>query len=39
MLSFDPPRADRANEYHDLKVQVGKPGLVARTSTGYYNQP
>lgn len=38
-LSFDPPRADRANEYHDLKVQVEKPGLTARTNTGYYNQP
>jgi VWFA-related protein len=38
-LSFDPPRADRANEYHDLKVEVDKPGLTARTSTGYYNQP
>ena len=38
-LSFDPPRADRANEYHDLKVKVEKPGLTARTSAGYYNQP
>jgi VWFA-related protein len=38
-LSFDPPRADRANEYHDLKVQVDKAGLTARTDTGYYNQP
>jgi VWFA-related protein len=38
-ISFDPPRADRANEYHDLKVLIGKPGLSARTNTGYYNQP
>jgi VWFA-related protein len=38
-LSFDPPKADRANEYHDLKVTVDQPGLTARTSTGYYNQP
>jgi VWFA-related protein len=38
-LSFDPPRADSANEYHDLKVVVDKPGLSARTNTGYYNQP
>jgi VWFA-related protein len=38
-LSFDPPKADRANEYHDLKVTVDEPGLTARTSTGYYNQP
>ena len=38
-LSFDPPRVDKPNEYHDLKVEIGKPGLTARTSTGYYNQP
>ncbi|MGD0731429.1 MAG: VWA domain-containing protein [Terracidiphilus sp.] len=38
-LSFDPPRADRQNEYHDLKVQIDKLGIAARTSTGYYNQP
>ena len=38
-ISLDPPRADRANEYHDLKVIVDKPGLTARTNTGYYGQP
>jgi VWFA-related protein len=38
-ISFDPSRADRASEYHDLKVQIDKPGLTARTNTGYYNQP
>ncbi|MGA9670692.1 MAG: VWA domain-containing protein [Terracidiphilus sp.] len=38
-ISFDPPKADRANEYHDLRVQVAQPGLTARTNTGYYNQP
>jgi VWFA-related protein len=38
-LSFDPPHADHPDEYHDLKVQIGKPGLTAHTSTGYYNQP
>ncbi|MGA2888516.1 MAG: VWA domain-containing protein [Terracidiphilus sp.] len=38
-LSFDPPRADHANEYHELKVQIDKPGLTALTNTGYYNQP
>ncbi len=37
-LSFDPPHADHPNEYHDLKVLVGQPGLTARTRTGYYNQ-
>jgi len=38
-LSFAPPAPAQPNEYHDLKVQVGKPDLSARTSTGYYNQP
>jgi hypothetical protein len=38
-ISFEPPRPDRANEYHDLKVRVGTKGLTARTNTGYYNQP
>jgi VWFA-related protein len=38
-LSFDAPRAVGPNEYHDLKVQIDKPGLKVRTSTGYYNQP
>jgi VWFA-related protein len=36
-ISFDPPRADKANEYHDLKVVVDKPGMKALTNTGYYN--
>jgi VWFA-related protein len=38
-LSFDPPRADHPDEYHALKVQIGKPGLTARTNSGYYDQP
>jgi VWFA-related protein len=38
-ISFNPPPADKPNEYHDLKVEVDKPGLAARTNTGYYNQP
>ena len=38
-LSFDPSRADHANEYRDLKVLVDNPALTARTTTGYYNQP
>jgi VWFA-related protein len=38
-ITFDPPKADVPNEYHDLKVTVDKPGLMARTRTGYYNQP
>jgi VWFA-related protein len=38
-LSFNPPQAAQPNEYHSLKVQLDRPGLIARTNTGYYNQP
>jgi hypothetical protein len=38
-ISFDPPHADQVDEYHDLKVQLGRPDLVVRTSKGYYNEP
>jgi VWFA-related protein len=38
-ISFDPPPADKSNEYHELKVEIDKPGLTAHTDTGYYNQP
>jgi VWFA-related protein len=38
-LSFDPPRAAHTDEYHDLKVEVSQPGLTARTTSGYYDQP
>ena len=38
-LSFDPLHAEQTDEYHELKVQISKPGLTARTNTGYYDQP
>jgi VWFA-related protein len=38
-LSFDPPPAAYANEYHHLEVRIDKPNLEIRTSHGYYNQP
>ncbi len=38
-LSFDSPPADHPDEYHDLEVKIGKPGLKSRTRTGYYAQP
>ncbi len=38
-ISFDPFRADHPDEYHDLKVDITPPGLDARTTTGYYDQP
>jgi hypothetical protein len=37
-LSFDPPKADARDEYHDLQPAVDKPGETARTTTGYYNE-
>ncbi len=39
VLSFDSPPADHPDEYHALEVKVAKPGLKARTRTGYYAQP
>jgi VWFA-related protein len=38
-LTFNPPPAEHADEYHDLKVTVSQPGLTVRNNTGYYNQP
>jgi hypothetical protein len=38
-VSFQPPPADGPNEYHKLDVHIAKPGLTARTNTGYYDQP
>ena len=38
-ITFDPPRTDVVDEYHDLNITVGKPGLTAHTRTGYYDEP
>jgi VWFA-related protein len=38
-LTFATPSAERRDEYHDLKVQVARPGASVRTISGYYNQP
>ena len=38
-LTFNPPHADRMDEYHDLRVQVNRPGMTVRGPTGYYNEP
>jgi VWFA-related protein len=38
-ISFDPFAAEHPDEYHDLKVEVDRQGLNARTSTGFYDQP
>ena len=38
-ISFVPDHADHPDDYHDLRVEIAKPGLTAHTSTGFYNQP
>jgi VWFA-related protein len=38
-LSFEPPHAAHANEYHHLEIKLDKPGLNARTRSRYYLQP
>ena len=38
-ISFDPFPADHPNEYHDLNVLVDRPAAIARTNTGFYDQP
>jgi VWFA-related protein len=38
-LTFDPPRTNTMDEYHDLKVEVDRPDVTVRTNTGYYDQP
>jgi VWFA-related protein len=39
ILTFDSPAGDGPNEYHQLDIKMGKPGLTARTRMGYYAQP
>jgi len=38
-LTFDPPRAATADEYHDLKLETADSGLTVRTRSGYYDEP
>lgn len=38
-LSFDPAPAAHEEEYHTIRVTVSRPGLTARTTTGYYDEP
>lgn len=33
---FEEPPADRPDEYHDLHLEVDKPGTNVRTTSGYY---
>jgi VWFA-related protein len=39
VLSFDGLAGDGPNEYHTLEIKIDKPGLAARTRSGYYVQP
>ena len=39
VLSFDGVPGDGPNEYHALEVKIDKPGVAARTRSGYYAQP
>ena len=38
-IAFEPPAADKPNEYHHIEVRLAQPGLIARTRTGYYGNP
>jgi VWFA-related protein len=38
-LTFDPPRAEMPDEYHELKVTVDRPKVTVRTNSEYYDQP
>jgi len=38
-ITFDPLPADKPNEYHHIEIKLDKPGLIARTRTGYYANP
>jgi hypothetical protein len=39
VLSFEGLPGDGPNEYHALDIKIDKPGLTARTRSGYYAQP
>jgi VWFA-related protein len=39
VMTMEAAPTDRPNEYHNIEVKVGTPGLTARTRTGYYAQP
>jgi VWFA-related protein len=39
VLSFNGLPGDGPDEYHALDIELDKPGLTARTRSGYYAQP
>ena len=38
-ITFVGQRADQVDQYHQIEVQLDKPGLTARSLQGYYAQP
>ena len=38
-LTFNPPHTSQMDEFHDLRIQVARPGLTVRAPTAYYNEP
>jgi len=38
-ISFNPPLAEHADEYHSIQLQVNQAGLTVRTNASYYNEP
>jgi VWFA-related protein len=38
-ITFEAPASERENEYHHVEISVDKPGVSARTRSGYYAQP
>jgi VWFA-related protein len=38
-ITFDAATSQRPDEYHQLEIQVAKPGLTARARQEYYAQP
>jgi VWFA-related protein len=38
-IAFDGIPTERPDEYHSLELKVDKPGLIVRTTAGYYAQP
>jgi VWFA-related protein len=38
-IGFSEAPTEKPNEYHQIDIKIDKPGLKARTRTGYYAQP
>jgi VWFA-related protein len=38
-ITFQPPKPDGPNEFHELKIKMNQPGQTAHTTMGYYGLP